>query len=295
VTSSNARLYALAAAALFSTGGTAIKYCSFSGLQVASLRCAVAALAIVLLFPETRRGWTWRVLPVAGAYALQSLLFATSNKLTTAANAIFLQSTSPLYVLLLSPLLLREKIRGRDVAFLAVLAAGLVLFFVGAEPASRTATDPVLGNMLAAGSGVGWALTVMGIRWLGRSEGDGGANAALRATLLGNVLACVVSLSWALPLPTGTARDWGVVVFLGVVQIALAYRCLTLAAGGLAAMQLALLLVLEPVLSAVWAWIFHDERPGPWSAAGAATILGATIGNAIAARSRPSPRDADVP
>jgi drug/metabolite transporter (DMT)-like permease len=282
----NPRLLALSAAALFSTGGTVIKFCSFTGWQVASLRCGIAAIAIALLVPETRRGWTWRALPVAGAYALQSLLFATSNKLTTAADAIFLQSTSPLYVLLLSPWLLGEKIRGRDVAFLAAIAAGLAMFFVGREPTSVTATNPVLGNVLAAGSGVGWALTVLGIRWLGRSEGDGDGvpSSALQATLLGNALACCIALPWALPLPAGNARDWAAIAFLGVFQIGLAYWCLTRAARSVRALELSLLLLVEPVLSAAWAWIFHGEHPGAWSVAGAATILAATAGQQIARR-----------
>lgn len=269
------RLLALAAAALFSTGGTAIKYCSFGPWQVASLRCAFAAVAIALFVPETRRGFSWRLLPVAGAYAMQSLLFATSNKLTTAANAIFLQSTSPLYVLLLSPWLLDEKVRRRDVFFLVALSSGLVMFFLGAEPARTTATDPALGNLLAVASGLGWALTVLGLRWLGRREGAG-SNVALQALMLGNVLAFAIALPWALPVPAGTVLDWGSLAFLGVVQIGLAYFCLSRAARSVPAMGLALLLLLEPVMSAFWAWLFHGETPGPWSLAGAATILVAT-------------------
>lgn len=269
------RLLALTAAALFSTGGTAIKFCSFGPWQVASFRCAFAAAAIALFVPETRRGFTWRLLPVAAAYAMQSLLFATSNKLTTAANAIFLQSTSPLYVLLLSPWLLDEKTRPRDVAFLAALSAGLVMFFLGTEPARATATDPTLGNLLAVASGLGWALTVLGLRWLGRTDGAG-TSTALQAMLVGNVLACAVSLPWALPVPSGSAKDWIALAFLGVVQIGVAYYCLSRAARSVPAMGLALLLLLEPVMSAFWAWVFHGEAPGPWSLAGAATILAAT-------------------
>ncbi len=277
------RPYALCAAALFSTGGTAIKFCAFGPWQIASLRCAFAAAALVVFAPQTRHAFSWRLVPVAAAYALQSLLFATSNKLTTAADAIFLQSTSPLYVLLLSPWLLDEKIRRRDVVFLATLAAGLTMFFVGTEPARATATNPVLGNALAVGSGVGWALTVVGLRRLGRGS-DGGADAALQATMYGNVLAFVVALPFALPLGNPSAADWGVAVYLGVVQIGLAYYCLSRAARDVPALELSLLLLLEPVMSAAWAWIFHGERPGAWAAAGAATIVSATALRAFARR-----------
>jgi DME family drug/metabolite transporter len=272
------------AAALFSTGGTAIKFCALGPVQVAAFRCAFAAAALLAFAPQTRRAFSMRLVPVAGAYALQSLLFATSNKLTTAADAIFLQSTSPLYVLLLSPWLLGEKIRGRDVVFLATLAAGLTMFFLGTEPVRSTAIDPLLGNVLAAASGVGWALTVIGLRRLGSVEGEDGAGAALQATMYGNLLACAVALPWALPAGTSTPGDWAVVAFLGVVQIALAYACLARAARDVPAFELSLLLLLEPVLSSVWAWIFHDERPGAWAVGGAVTILGATSARAFARR-----------
>jgi drug/metabolite transporter (DMT)-like permease len=271
------RLLALAAAALFSTGGTIIKYCSFAPLEVACFRCAFAVVALAAFVPGTRRVPTGRILVVAAAYAMQSIPFAAANKLTTAANAIFLQDTAPLYVLLLSPLLLQEKVRARDFAYLAALAAGMTMFFVGTEAASVTATDPILGNVLAAVSGVGWALTVLGLRWLGRDDGG----AALTATLWGNLLACLVALPWALPVPAGSPRDWALVAFLGVVQIGLAYSCLTRAATGLPALEMSLLLLLEPVLSAVWAWVFQHERPGPWSLAGCATILAATVVHAL--------------
>jgi DME family drug/metabolite transporter len=277
---SRPRLLALAAAALFSTGGTAIKLCAFAPMQVAGLRCAFAAAALLVFVPQTRRRVTGPVALVAGAYALQSLLFATSNKLTPAASAIFLQSTSPLYVLLLSPWLLGEKTRARDALFFAALAAGMAMFFVGREPPREMATDPFLGNVLAVGSGVGWALTILGLRWLGR-RGEGGVADAIQATFLGNLLAMAVALPWTLPLPAGDAADWALVVFLGVYQIALAYVCLTRAARGVPAVELSLLLLLEPVLSSVWAWQVLGEELGAWSIAGAATILGATIADVL--------------
>jgi drug/metabolite transporter (DMT)-like permease len=105
------------AAALFSTGGAIIKSTALTGWQVASFRSGIAALTLLALLPAARRGWTWRTLVVAVAYALTLVLFVVANKLTTSANTIFLQSTSPLYILVLSPLLLREAVRPRDVGF----------------------------------------------------------------------------------------------------------------------------------------------------------------------------------
>src|SRR6185436_18210309 len=106
-----ARLLLIAAAALFSTGGAAIKATSLTGWQVASFRSAVAAAALAAFLPGARRRWTWGTVAVGAAYAATMVLFVLSNKLTTAANTIFLQSTAPLYLLLLGPWLLHEPIR----------------------------------------------------------------------------------------------------------------------------------------------------------------------------------------
>ena len=108
------RLLVLAAALLFSTGGVAIKACTLSGWQIASFRAFIAAATFLILVPEARRGYTRRNAMVAVIYAATLILFVNATKLTTAANAIFLQSTAPLYVLLLGPLLLHEHLRRGD-------------------------------------------------------------------------------------------------------------------------------------------------------------------------------------
>ncbi|HET7603618.1 MAG TPA: EamA family transporter, partial [Gemmatimonadales bacterium] len=109
--SNAARLQLVLAAALFSTGGAAIKAASLTGYQVASFRSGIAALTLFLLLPQARRGYTWRSMAVGVTYAATLLLFVLANKLTTSANTIYLQSTAPLYILLLAPLLLKEPIR----------------------------------------------------------------------------------------------------------------------------------------------------------------------------------------
>ena len=118
------RLLLVAAAVLFSTGGAVIKAATLTPWQVASFRSGVAALVLLLVVPEARKGWSWRVAPVGAAYAATLILFVLATRLTTAANAIFLQSTAPLYLLLLGPWLLREPIRRSDVVYILAIAAG---------------------------------------------------------------------------------------------------------------------------------------------------------------------------
>ncbi len=275
------RFALLGAAALFSTGGAAIKATVLSGWQVACLRSGIA-VAVLALWLVVARGSRPRFTPtvwlVAAVHGATMVLFVTANKLTTAASAIFLQSTAPLYLLLLSPWLLGEKVRARDLAYMLVLAVGLASFFVGLEPASATAPAPLAGNLLGAIAGLTWALTVIGLRWLGsRSPGAGGAGASadVTAVLCGNLLASLATLPWALPI-AAEPRDWLVVLYLGALQIALAYIFLTIGTRRVPALEASLLLLLEPVLSSVWAWWFHGEMPGPWSLAGGALIVAST-------------------
>lgn len=272
------RLQVLAAALLFSTGGAAIKACTFDGLQVASLRSGIAALVLPLLVAGARRGWgrprTWLV---AAAYAATLVMFVTSTKLTTAANAIFLQSTAPLWILVLAPWLLAERFRARDLAFLATAAAGLAVLFAGTAPPSATAPDPATGNLLALASGVTWAFTVMGLRWLERSGEHGG----LAAAAAGNLLAFVAVLPWAWPIPAAGALDWLTLAWLGVFQIGLAYLFLTRGLGHVPALEASLLLLVEPVLNPLWTWLAHGENPGAWPVAGGALVLAAIGAKAV--------------
>jgi drug/metabolite transporter (DMT)-like permease len=274
-----ARLLVLAAAALFSTGGAAIKAASFNSWQVASFRSGVAALAILLLIPDARRNWRWRYVPVAVAYALTLLFFVTATKLTTAANAIFLQAAAPLFVLAIGPLVLKEPIRRSDLLLMAGVACGMALFFSGHEAAVTTAPNPARGNVFGALSAVTYAITIAGLRWAERGHATG-TSAGMVTVLMGNLLACAATLPMALPVAVWRWRDAAVILWLGVFQIALAYFCLTRGMRHVPAFEATTLLLLEPALNPVWTWLVHGEHPAALSLVGGAIILAATLLNA---------------
>ncbi len=273
------RLLLVAAALLFSTGGAAIKAATLTGWQVASFRSGVAAMALFLGLPEARARWEWRVFPVAAAYATTLIFFVLATRLTTAANAIFLQSTAPLYVLLLAPWLLREPVRRRDLILVVVIATGMLLFFLDAGKPVATAPDPGRGNVIAAATGLAWALTVTGLRWLGRgAEG----NPAIVTVAAGNLLAFLAALPMALPLTGGlSSKSLLVILYLGIVQIGVAYVCVTRAIRHVPAFEATAILLLEPVMNPIWAWLVHGEKPGPWALAGGGLILSATLINTL--------------
>ncbi|NIM00437.1 MAG: EamA family transporter [Acidobacteria bacterium] len=286
MTRSNAvpRLQILAAALLFSTGGAVIKTVSLDGWQTAAVRSTIAGFALLLFMPAWRRAWTYRTLLVGLAYGSTMVLFVLGNKLTTSANIIFLQTTAPLYILLIGPLLLREKIRPREVAVAAALAVGLVLFFVGYESPQETAPDPHLGNVLGAFAGLSWALTLAGLRWLGRTPVAARIDPAGGAVVVGNLVVGLVCLPLALPFGSSTPTDWLFTAYLGLFQIGLAYVFMTRGVRGVSALEASLLLILEPVAGVFWTWLVHGERPLGWSLAGCLVILVATVANTLASR-----------
>jgi drug/metabolite transporter, DME family len=270
---SQARLELVAAAVLFSTGGAAIKWADFTGWQIASFRSGLAALALLLMSPAARRGWSWGAALVGVAYAGCLVLFVLANRLTTAANTIFLQSTAPLYLLVLAPWVLKEPLRREDLGYMLAVGFGLMLFFIGTEPPVVTAPDPLKGNVLALGSGFCWALAICGLRWLGADPARGSPAAAV---VSGNITAFLLAFPMAVPVGSHPILDWSVIVYLGVFQIALAYVFVTAAIQLLRALEASVLLLVEPVLNPLWAWIVQRETPGAWPLLGGAIILGAT-------------------
>ena len=282
-----ARLNLVLGALLFSTGGVAIKSATLTGWQLSCFRSLVAGVAVLLLIPNSRRGWSWRSFVVAIPYAATFTFFTLATKLTTAANAIFLQSTAPFYILLLGPLLLKEPIRRQDGVFMVALIAGLALIFGSTHEPTATAIDPALGNVLAASAGLSWALTVLGLRWLAvRSlTHDDQPESAVVA---GCFVATLAALPFAFPVESTTYGDWLIVLYLGVFQIGLAYTLITEGMRRLPALESSLLLLVEPVFNPIWVWLFLAETPGSLALVGGSIVLTATAVHSLRRVSEPA-------
>lgn len=278
------RLQVLIAAVLFSTAGVIVKATALSSWQVAGFRSAVAALFLLLVARMPLRP-TWRTVGVGLIIAVTFITFIVANKLTTAAHAVFLQAAAPVYLVLLGPWLLGERVHARDTPFLAVVIVGLVLLFAGTVTPSTTAPNPVLGNIIGAASGVTWALVLVGVRHISRDQGNEGAMAA---TFYGNVFAFLLCAPLALPVVGSRPMDWAVIGYLGCFQLALAYVMLTRGIGQLPALEASLLLLLEPALNPLWTFLVHGETPGMLGSIGGALVLLATTARAL----RPPPPEA---
>ncbi|MCX7617173.1 DMT family transporter [Tepidiforma sp.] len=266
-------LAVLGAAVLWSTGGLFIKWVSLDALGVTMWRSLFAGVTIAALVrPRAAAPWrlsrlTWAI---AVAYALTLVMFVAATKLTTAANAIFLQYTAPVYLLFAGPLFLRERVTRLDAATVAAAFAGMSLFFVG-----RLEGDALGGNLLAAASGV----TLAAMFLLLRAPGCTPETRPL-AMLLGNGL-LVVSLApvnlarGELDIFTPGLRDLAGLLFLGVVQIGFAYLLFGYAMRTVGALEASLIGMLEPVLNPVWVYLVLGETPGWWAVLGGAVIIAA--------------------
>ncbi|MBL8861835.1 MAG: DMT family transporter [Planctomycetes bacterium] len=284
---SKARLALVAAAVLFSSGGALIKGTELGAWQVACYRSLVAAVAFLLLVPAARRIPSRGEWLVGVAYATTLVLFVLANKQTTAASTIYLQSTAPLHILLFAPLVLGERATRRDLPFLVVMGIAFALLVLGTPPAQRTAPDPALGNALAIGSGFAWAFTVMGLRRLERA-GGGRPGGGAGAVVAGNLIAAAATAPLALPVVGSLHPDWTTIAFLGVVQIALAYRGVTYGLARVPALEASLILLVEPVLAPLWAWLAHGETPGVLAIAGGALVAAATTWKGLIDARRPA-------
>ncbi len=207
-------------------------------------------------------------------YAALLLLFVAANKLTTAANAIFLQYTAPVYVLLLEPFFFKERFRRADILVVAACVAGMSLFFVG-----QLRPQDVAGNLTALGSGFCFALFILSLR----GARAGRVNRA-SSVIYGNLLICVATLPWfARAAGEVTTKDVLIVLYLGVVQLGLAYTLFTLGiARGVRSLDAGVVSYTEPMLNPVWVFLFLGERPSKWAVLGGCIIVAAVLAHTVA-------------
>jgi len=275
-------LYVAGAALLWSTGGIGIKAVHDPALKVTFYRSLFAAIALMLFLPReawAKRRWrSNRAFAIAViSYAACLTTFVTATKLTTAANAIFLQYAGAVWVLLLSPVILHEPIRGRDVAAIATAIGGMALFFFG-----RLDTRGMSGNAMALLSSVFFASLILSLRR------DNEASQA--AVTWGNVL-CALSV---LPFIAGDLRltlsSFLVFLFLGCFQVALAYVLFTRGLAWVTATEASLTGMLEPIANPIWVFFMLGERPTAFAIAGAVVVLAAIGWHTLA-----GPAVADMP
>lgn len=262
-------LLVLAAAIIWSTGGLFIKWTSLSGLELSFGRSLLAAITVAIFTRREGFGINRVTVLASLLYAALLLLFVLATKETTAANAIFLQYTAPLYVLILEPLLYKEKFHQRDLLTVIACVVGMSLFFVG-----KLRPQDVTGNLLALTSGLCFAFYFLLLR-------HSSARTVNRASsvIYGNLLVVLLCAPAGLAaLPNINTFDALAVLYLGVVQIGVAYTLFTLGmARGIRSLDAGIVGYIEPVLNPIWVFLVLGERPSKWALIGGAIIISAVV------------------
>lgn len=266
-------LFVVAAAVLWSTGGLFIKWTSLSGLQLSFGRSLLAAITVAIFTRHEGFGLNKVTALASVLYAALVLLFVLATKETTAANAIFLQYTAPVYLLILEPLLYKENFRSRDLITVTACVLGMSLFFIGKLPPQE-----VTGNLLGLASGFCFACYFLLLRH-SKSRAVNRASSVIYGNLLVVLIAAPVGLK---VLPHMTRHDALSVLYLGVVQIGLAYTLFTVAmARGVRSVDAGIVGYVEPLLNPIWVFLVLGERPSAWALLGGSIIVVAVVCHTI--------------
>jgi DME family drug/metabolite transporter len=265
--------FVVVAVLLWSTGGLFIKWGTLSDAELSGARALFAAATVMLL--TRHEGFRLNVVTAIAAvfYAALLYLFVRATLLTTAANAIFLQYTAPIYILLAEPFFFKEKYRAADFVVVAFCIAGMSLFFVG-----QLRPQDVEGNFTALGSGACFAVFFLLLRHPRAREVNRAAS-----VIYGNLLLALVMLPAVVKgAEHFTPSNIAIAAYLGIVQLGVAYTLLTLGiARGVKSLDAGIIGYIEPVLNPVWVFLFLNERPAKWALLGGAIIIAAVASHTV--------------
>lgn len=248
------------AALLWSSGGFLIKWVAWNPLAIAGTRSLIAAGLMYLYRRKFDFNWSPAQIGGAIAYAATVIAFVTANKLTTAANAILIQYTAPVFVALFATWFLGERTSRLDWIMIGITLGGMVLFFL-----DNLSVGNFWGNMVALLSGI----TFAGVVVFSRKQKDG---SPLESFFLGNILTGIVGLPFMLqsaPTPTG----WIGLILLGVFQLGISYIVYAEAMKRVTALEGILIPVIEPILNPLWVFFLLGEVPGKWAVLGGIIVV----------------------
>ncbi|MFZ1517522.1 MAG: EamA family transporter [Ignavibacteriaceae bacterium] len=248
-------------AILWSSGGLFIKLISLDSMELSFFRCAIAAVVFALMFRKRILKLNRLALLNSFAYAAVLILFVIATKTTTAANAIFLQSTAPIYVLIFEPLLTKTKWERINIITIVVCFLGMILFFMG----DLTPGD-IKGNIAALLAGVAFAAFFLGMK---KNEPQYGES----SIFYGNVIVALICIPFITDMNSISLQDFAMVSFLGVFQIAFAYALFSYGLKRIIAVEASIISMFEPVLNPIWVYIGYGEVPSIYAIIGGIIIM----------------------
>lgn len=250
-------------ALLWSSGGLFIKLITLTPMQISFFRCLIAAIVFAILFRQKILKLNPLALLNSLSYATVLIFFVIATKTTTAANAIFLQSTAPIYVLIFEPILSKTKWEKINIVTITVCFIGMILFFMG----DLTPGD-IKGNLAALFAGVAFAAFFLGMKKNDKQYGEA-------SIFYGNLIVALVCIPFLFEMDSLTFADLWKLTFLGVFQIAFAYALFSYGIKRILAVEASIISMLEPVLNPVWVFIGYGEVPSVYAIVGGVIIISA--------------------
>jgi len=265
----------------WSTAGVLIKLVSWNSGAIWGARSAVAAVTLFAVRRPSFRKISRYEWSAAIALAATTGLFIVANKLTTAANAILIQYSAPIWVALFGQWLLGERASRLDWLTILIVLGGVGLFFC-----EHLTMDHVAGNLIALAAGVTFAANAMFLRKVALSGTAEQPTDPLRPLLLGNILGAILGAPFFFVGHPPDLTGFAAILALGTVQQAAAYLCYAAGIRHATALEGILIPAIEPILSPIWVALVVGEMPGPWALAGGAIVLGAVTTRASIGRTR---------
>lgn len=254
----------LLCATLWSIAGIFMKMLPWNGFAMASLRSTIAGatIAVYMLIKRIPFCINKKTLLAGFFGGMTYLCFAVSNKLTTAANAIVLQFTSPVFVLLYSALLFKAKIKKIDVVTVLITLLGITLCFMDGLQGGH-----LIGNFVAIGSGLFMAGMFVFV-------GDLPADERFSGAFIAQCFTALVGLPWVIATkPVFTATTLACILILGIFQLGISYILYVKSSRYCPPLACCLLGVIEPLLNPVWVMIFDGETPGLMALIGGIIVI----------------------
>ena len=267
-------LYLVAAAILWSMAGVLTKFIPWSATSVACLRGLIAAMVQMAYSRTWKIRLTKPIILTAVCYLGETLLFTFANKMTSAGSAIVLQNTSPLYIMLMGLIVLKQKPSRLDCCVGVVFFSGILLSMIDTfRGGELPGSNPMLGNLLALASGVFYA----GIFFTSRLPGAD----SLQSTILGNLMYVffipLLFTDQAIMNPASTGvpawQSWLAIFFMGSCQLGLSWICFSRGIKTTPSLQASFITMIEPVLNPILALLLLGEAMGTLSVIGSALVV----------------------
>ena len=273
----NGALFILMATFLWSINGVLIKFIPWKPMTISGTRAIISALTLMLIKHSLDYRINLHIALATVCYTVMGILFVYATKLTTAANAIVLQYTAPIFVIIFSIFLFQTLPSKRQVICILIAFAGVFIFFL-----ENAGGGKMLGNILAICAGIGYS----GVYIFNAYEDSD----ALLASIYGNILIFLVSVPTLVTAPETNVSGSSIaaIIILGVFQMGLSYALFSHGIKHIGSVDASLISMLEAILNPIWVMIFIGEYPSMYAIIGSALVLCAVVINILGSKKQDS-------